>query len=47
MTSIAILNANYLKKKLSAYYPILYADKNGFVAHEFIIDARPLKVQLL
>ena len=42
-TKIAILNANYLAKKLSNYYKILYTAKNGFIAHEFIIDLRPFK----
>ncbi|SEL66822.1 glycine dehydrogenase [Colwellia chukchiensis] len=39
----AITNANYLAKKLSQHYPILYAGKNGRVAHECIVDLRPLK----
>ena len=43
-TKIAILNANYLAKKLSDYYNILYTGKNGFVAHEFIIDLRPFRL---
>ena len=42
-TKIAILNANYLAKKLSNYYKILYTAKNGFIAHEFIIDLRPFR----
>ena len=42
-TEIAILNANYLAKKLSDHYPVLYTGKNGFIAHECIIDIRPLK----
>ena len=42
-TQVAILNANYIKERLSEYYPILYKGKNGMVAHEFIIDVRPLK----
>jgi glycine dehydrogenase len=42
-TLIAILNANYIAKKLEPYYPILYKGKNGFVAHECIIDLRELK----
>ena len=40
---IAILNANYIAKRLSTEYPILYRGKNGFVAHECIIDIRPIK----
>ncbi len=39
----AITNANYLAKKLSQHYPILYTGKNGRVAHECIIDLRPIK----
>ncbi|MBA6337581.1 aminomethyl-transferring glycine dehydrogenase [Colwellia sp. BRX8-7] len=42
-TKYAITNANYLAKKLSQHYPLLYAGKNGRVAHECIIDLRPLK----
>ncbi len=40
---IAILNANYMAKRLAPHYPILFTGANGFVAHEFIIDVRPLK----
>jgi len=36
----AILNANYMAKRLSEHYDILYKDQNGFVAHEFIVDCR-------
>jgi len=42
-TQIAILNANYLAKKLKNHYPILYHGHGGFHAHEFIIDIRPIK----
>ncbi|KKJ77756.1 glycine dehydrogenase [Kiloniella litopenaei] len=42
-TQMAILNANYLAKRLSDHYPVLYTSKNGMVAHECIIDVRPLK----
>tara|TARA_Y100001934_G_C12365525_1_gene783250 strand:- start:619 stop:3441 length:2823 start_codon:yes stop_codon:yes gene_type:complete len=42
-TQIAILNANYLAKKLEKYYPILYRGTSGFFAHEFIIDINPIK----
>jgi len=42
-TQNAILNANYLAKCLSPYYPILYSGSNGYVAHECIIDLRPIK----
>jgi glycine dehydrogenase len=42
-TRYAILNANYLKSRLEEHYPVLYQGKNGRVAHEFILDLRPLK----
>lgn len=42
-TEVAILNANYIADKLKDHYPILYKGPNGFVAHECIIDVRPLK----
>jgi glycine dehydrogenase len=42
---VAILNANYVAKKLEGHYPILYKGRNGFVAHECIIDLRDLKKQ--
>ena len=42
-TAIAILNANYIAKRLSPHYPVLYTGKNGMVAHECIVDLRPLK----
>jgi glycine dehydrogenase len=42
-TQVAILNANYLAKKLGEHYPVLYTGRNGRVAHECIIDMRPLK----
>tara|TARA_B100000674_G_scaffold147212_2_gene116483 strand:+ start:626 stop:3451 length:2826 start_codon:yes stop_codon:yes gene_type:complete len=42
-TESAILNANYLKKKLENYYPILYTGKNNTVAHEMIVDCRGFK----
>lgn len=42
-TEAAILNANYLKEKLAAHYPILYVGQNGRVAHEFIMDFRQFK----
>jgi glycine dehydrogenase len=42
-TQMAILNANYIAHRLSPYYPILYAGANGHVAHECILDIRPLK----
>ncbi|OSP55680.1 aminomethyl-transferring glycine dehydrogenase [Pseudoruegeria sp. SK021] len=40
-TKVAILNANYIAKRLEDAYPILYKGKNGRVAHECILDARP------
>ena len=42
-TENAILNANYLAKKLGEHYPVLYNGRNDRVAHECIIDMRPLK----
>lgn len=42
-TKIAILNANYIKKRLETEYQTLYVGKNGRVAHELIIDVRPFK----
>ncbi|MFM1917474.1 MAG: hypothetical protein RJB01_989, partial [Actinomycetota bacterium] len=41
-TESAIINANYIAKKLSAHYPILYTGVHGNVAHECILDIRPL-----
>lgn len=42
-TEIAILNANYMAARLSEHFNILYTGKNGFCAHEFILDLRPFK----
>jgi glycine dehydrogenase len=42
-TQIAILNANYMAKRLREHYEVLYSGKNGRVAHEFILDFRPFK----
>ncbi|MBD2663540.1 glycine dehydrogenase [Richelia sinica FACHB-800] len=42
-TNVAILNANYIAKRLESYYPVLYQGKNGLVAHECILDLRALK----
>lgn len=42
-TKNAILNANYIAKRLDAHFPVLYKGKNGFVAHECIVDPRALK----
>jgi glycine dehydrogenase len=41
-THVAILNANYLAKRLGEHYPMLYTGANGLVAHECIIDLRPI-----
>lgn len=43
-TATAILNANYMKHRLSEGYEVLYAGQNGTVAHEMIVDPRPLKI---
>ena len=42
-TTIAILNANYIAKRLDPHFPLLYKGRFGRVAHECIIDLRPLK----
>ncbi|MBK7424528.1 MAG: aminomethyl-transferring glycine dehydrogenase [Propionivibrio sp.] len=42
-TEVAILNANYVAAQLSPHYPVLYTGKNGRVAHECILDIRPIK----
>ena len=42
-TKIAILNANYIAARLDSYYPVLYKGEHGRVAHECIIDLRPLE----
>ncbi|QSE97888.1 aminomethyl-transferring glycine dehydrogenase [Fulvivirga lutea] len=42
-TQIAILNANYIKEKLTGHYDVLYTGKNGRAAHEMIIDCREFK----
>jgi glycine dehydrogenase len=44
-TQIALLNANYLARRLKNYFPILYTGQNGLIAHECIIDLRPLKAE--
>jgi len=44
-TKMALLNANYLTKKLSEHYPILYRGRNDKVAHECIVDLRPIKAE--
>ncbi len=42
-TRVAILNANYVAHRLAPHYPVLYTGPNGMVAHECIIDLRPIK----
>jgi glycine dehydrogenase len=42
-TKNAILKANYIKSRLEKYYPILYTNKSGYCAHEFIVDCRGFK----
>ena len=42
-TEYAILNANYIAHRLQEHYPILYRGKNNFIAHECLLDLRPLK----
>ncbi|XP_064164076.1 glycine dehydrogenase (decarboxylating), mitochondrial-like [Anguilla rostrata] len=42
-TEMAILNANYMAKRLENHYKVLFRGKRGFVAHEFILDVRPFK----
>ena len=42
-TQVAILSANYIATRLAPYYQVLYTGANGRVAHECIIDPRPLK----
>ncbi len=42
-SEVAILNANYMAKRLEPHFPVLYRGKSGLVAHEFIIDLRPVK----
>ena len=42
-TQVALLAANYVAKKLAPHYPVLYSGRNGLVAHECILDLRPLK----
>ena len=43
-TQVAILSANYIAVRLAEHYPVLYTGRNGMVAHECIIDLRPLKL---
>jgi glycine dehydrogenase len=42
-TEVAILNANYIAKRLAHHYPVLYSGPGGLVAHECILDLRPIK----
>ncbi|MBK9385080.1 MAG: aminomethyl-transferring glycine dehydrogenase [Planctomycetes bacterium] len=42
-TQIAILNANYMAQRLAPHFPLVYTGQNGLVAHECILDLRPLK----
>lgn len=44
-TKVAILSANYIAQRLSSYYPVLYSGNQGLVAHECIIDIRPLSAE--
>src|SRR5690606_19598887 len=44
-TALAILNANYIAKKLEPYYPILFKGSQGRVAHECILDLRSFKAE--
>jgi glycine dehydrogenase len=44
-TQVAILNANYIAKRLEGHYDVLYTGKNGRVAHECIVDIRPIEQQ--
>ena len=42
-SQVAILNANYVARRLAEHYDVLYRGANGFVAHEFILDLRPFR----
>ena len=42
-TKVAILNANYMAKRLGEHFPVLYTNERGLAAHEFILDLRPLE----
>ena len=42
-TKVAILNANYIAKRLDPHFPVLFKGKHGLVAHECILDLRPCK----
>ncbi|GCB70853.1 hypothetical protein scyTo_0010868, partial [Scyliorhinus torazame] len=42
-TEVAILNANYMAKRLETFYKVVFRGAKGYVAHEFILDVRPFK----
>ncbi len=44
-TQVAVLSANYMARRLAPHYPVLYTGRNGLVAHECVIDLRPLARQ--
>ena len=44
-TAVAILNANYVAQRLDPHYPVLYSGADGLVAHECIIDLRPVTAE--
>ncbi len=44
-TQVAVLSANYVARRLAPHYPVLYTGRNGLVAHECVIDLRPLAQQ--
>ena len=44
-TQVAVLSANYVARRLAPHYPVLYTGRNGLVAHECVIDLRPLAHQ--
>src|SRR5215813_2336325 len=44
-TQVAILNANYIARRLNAYFPVLYTGEDGLVAHECILDLRHITAQ--
>ena len=44
-TQVAVLSANYVASRLASHYPVLYSGRNGLVAHECVIDLRPLTRQ--
>jgi len=44
-SQVAILNANYIARRLNDHFPVLYTGRNGLVAHECIVDLRPLTKQ--